>query len=63
MKKFQELFMQTTIEDSNQYICKEVICDVNELAKCAKSNIEIVNEFKREEGLEVLKNYGTSSKN
>lgn len=39
------------------FIRKEVIGDINELAKCAKSNIEIVNEYKREEGLEVLKSY------
>lgn len=38
-------------------ICKEVICDINELDKCAKSNIEIVNEYKRKEGLEALKSY------
>lgn len=38
-------------EHPNLYICKEVICDVNELAKCAKSDIEIVNEYKREDGL------------
>lgn len=41
----------------NIYICKEIICDVNELAKCAKSDIEIVNEYKREDGLWVLKSY------
>ena len=62
-EEISRIFYATTIEDSNQYICKEVICDVNELAKCAKANIEIVNELKREDGLEVLKNYGTSSKN
>ena len=62
-EEISRIVYATTIEDSNQYICKEVICDINELAKCAKSNIEIVNEFKREEGLEVLKKYGTSSKN
>ena len=47
-EEISRIVYATTIEDSNQYICKEVICDVNELAKCAKANIEIVNEFKRE---------------
>ena len=56
-EEISRIVYATTIEDSNEYICKEVICDVNELAKCAKSNIEIVNEYKREEGLEVLKSY------
>ena len=38
-EEISRIVYATTIEDSNQYICKEVICDVNELAKCAKSNI------------------------
>ncbi len=42
-------------EHLNLYICKEVICDVNKLVKCAKSDIEIVNEYKREDGWWVKK--------
>lgn len=40
-----------------------MICDTNELAKCAKSNIEIVKEYKREEAVGVLKNYQYKDKN
>ncbi len=44
------------------YIAKK-ICDTSELAKCAKSNIEIVKEYKREEAVDVLKNYQYKDKN
>ena len=56
-EEISRIVYASTIKDSDQYICKEVICDTNELAKCAKSNIEIVKEYKREEAIEVLKKY------
>ena len=62
-EEISRIVYASTIKDSDQYICKEVICDTNELAKCAKSNIEIVKQYKREEAVEVLKNYQYKDKN
>lgn len=52
-----------TIEDSNKYICKEVICNTADLAKVANSKIEIVSELNRDRAIEVLKEYEYKVKN
>ena len=40
-EQFDRLVYASTIEDSDKYICKEVICNTEELAKVANSKIEI----------------------
>ena len=62
-EEIERVVYASTIEDSNKYICKEIICDIKELAKCAKSNIKIVNEYKKDEAVEVLRNYKYKDKN
>ena len=62
-EEIERVVYASTIEDSDEYICKELICDINELAKCAKSDIKIVDEYKRDEAVEVLKNYEYKEKN
>jgi len=62
-EKFDRLVYASTIEDSDQYICKEVICDIKELANLANSKIDIASEVNRKQAVEVLKNYKYKHKN
>lgn len=62
-EQFDRLVYASTIEDSDEYICKEVICSSEELAKMTNSRIEIVPELNREEAIEVLKKYEFKIKN
>ncbi len=62
-EQFDRLVYASTIEDSDQYICKEVICNTEDLAKIAKSKIEIVPELNRERAIQVLKEYEYKIKN
>lgn len=62
-EEFDRLVYASTIKDSNQYICKEVICNTNELVNLANSDINIVSQLKREKAVEVLKQYNYKAKN
>ena len=57
-EQFDRLVYASTIEDSDEYICKEIICGSEKLAKIANSKIEIIPELKRKEATEVLKMRG-----
>lgn len=56
-EQFARLVYACTIEDSDKYICKEVICDTKELAKITNSKIEIVSELNRYSATQILKQY------
>ena len=62
-EQFDRLVYASTIEDSNKYICKEVICNTEELAKVANSEINIVSELNRDKAVEILKEYEYKTKN
>lgn len=62
-EQFDRLVYASTIEDSDEYICKEVICSSEKLAKMTNSRIEIVPELNREKAIEVLKKYKFKIKN
>lgn len=62
-EQFNKLVYASTIEESDKYICKEVICDTKELAKLANSKIEIIEELNRKEAVAVLKQYEYKTKN
>lgn len=56
-EQLERLVYASTIEDSNQYICKEVICPCEELARLSNSKIKISGEYKRKKAVEVLRDY------
>ena len=62
-EQFDRLVYATTIEDSNEYVCKEIICSTEELAKLANSKMKIVPELNRNEAIAVLKKYEYKIKN
>ena len=62
-EQFDRLVYASTIEDSDKYICKEVICNTEELARVANSEIEIVPELNRDSAIQVLKEYEYNIKN
>lgn len=62
-EEFDRLVYASTIEDSNQYICKEIICSSEELARLSNSKINITSELKHNEAVDVLKNYEYKPKN
>lgn len=62
-EQFDRLVYASTIEDSDKYICKEVICNTEELAKVANSKIEIVSKLNRDNATQVLKEYKYKTKN
>lgn len=62
-EQFDRLIYASTIEDSDNYICKEILCNTEELAKVANSKIEIVPELHRNIATQVLKEYEYKIKN
>lgn len=62
-EQFDRLVYASTIEDSDKYICKEVICNTEELARVTNSEIEIVPELNRDSAIQVLKKYEYNNKN
>lgn len=46
-----------TLQDSNDYYCPEILTNIDDLAKYAKYDIEIVKELHREKAIEVLKGH------
>ena len=44
-----------TLQDSNDYYCKEMITDIDELAKYSNKKIEIIKKLHREQAVEILK--------
>lgn len=62
-EQIDRLVYASTIEDSDQYICKEVICNTEELVKLANSKIEILPELNRDNAIQVLKEYEYKTQN
>lgn len=62
-EQFDRLIYASTIEDSDNYICKEILCNTEELAKVANSKVEIVPELHRNIATQVLKEYEYKIKN
>ena len=62
-EQFDRLVYASTIEDSDKYVCKEVICNTEELTRVANSKIEIVAELNRDSATQVLKKYEYKIKN
>ena len=54
-EEFSKIVYATTLQDSNDNYCPEMLTDIYELAKYSKNKIEIVKELHREKAVEVLK--------
>lgn len=54
-EQFSKIVYATTLKDSNDNYCLEMITNIDELAKYASNNIEIIKELHREKAVEVLK--------
>ena len=57
-EEFDKLVYATTLQDSNDNYCPEIITNIDELAKCSKNKIEIVKGLHRDKAIEVLKERG-----
>ena len=55
-EEFSKVVYAATLQDSNDYYCPEMITNIDELAKYANNDIEIVKELHRDKAIEVLKN-------
>ena len=55
-EEFSKIVYAATLQDSNDNYCPEMITDIDELAKCKNTKIEIVKELHREKAVEILKN-------
>lgn len=62
-EQFDRLVYACTIEDSDKYICKEILCNTKELAKISHSKIEILSELNRNCATQILKEYKYKIKN
>lgn len=56
-EEIDRLVYACKIEDSNQYIVKEVLIKTIDMAKLNNSNITIVAEYMRDQAIEILKNF------
>ena len=54
-EQFSKIVYAATLKDSNDNYCLEMITNIDELAKYASNNIEIIKELQREKAVEVLK--------
>ena len=54
-EKISKLVYAATLQDSNDNYCPEIITNIDELAKYATFEIEIVKELHREQAVSVLK--------
>ncbi len=54
-EQFSKIVYAATLKDSNDNYCLEMITNIDELAKYASNNIEIIKELHREKAVEVLK--------
>lgn len=54
-EQFDRLLIGATLQDSNDYYAKEMIVDVEILAKYANNNIKIEKGLRRDEIIEILK--------
>lgn len=54
-EQFDRLVIGATLQDSNDYYAKEMIVDVEMLAKYANNNIKIEKGLRRDEIIEILK--------
>lgn len=57
-EEFSKIVYATTLQDSNDNYCPEMITNIDELAKYGNSEIEIIKELHREKAVEVLKMRG-----
>ena len=60
-EEISKVVYAATLQDSNDYYCKEMITDIDTLAKYSNSKIEIVKELHRDKAVEVLKKAGESN--
>lgn len=54
-EQFSKIVYAATLKDSNDNYCLEMITNIDELAKYASNNIELIKELHREKAVEVLK--------
>ena len=57
-EEFEKLVYASTLQDSNNHYCPEVITNIDELAKYSKNKIEIVKELHRDKAIKILKERG-----
>lgn len=57
-EEFSKIVYATTLQDSNDNYCPEMITNIDDLAKYGNNKIEIVKELHREKAIEVLKKKG-----
>lgn len=60
-EKISKLVYATTIEDSSKYIIKEVEVAVEDIKELTHSDIQIISELQRNEGIEVLKKWNENN--
>lgn len=51
-EQFSKIVYAATLKDSNDNYCLEMITNIDELAKYASNNIEIIKELHREKAVE-----------
>ncbi len=54
-EEFDKFVYATTLQDSNDIYCSEMIPNIDELAKYSKNKIEIVKELHRARAVKILK--------
>ena len=57
-EQFSKIVYSTTLQDSNDNYCPEMITNIDELAKSSKNKIEIIKELHRNKAVKVLKMRG-----
>lgn len=55
---FDKIIYASTLQDSNDNYCPEIITNIDELAKYSKNNLTIIKELHRNKAVEVLKEKG-----
>ena len=55
-EEFSKIVYAATLQDSNDNYCPEMITNIDDLAKYANTQIEIIKELHREKAVEILKN-------
>ena len=60
-EEFSKIVYASTLQDSNDNYCPEIITNIDELAKYANNKIEIIKELHREEAIKVLKDRKSKS--
>jgi len=55
---FEKLVYAATLQDSNDYYCKEIVTDIDELVKYSQNKIDVVKELHRDKAVSILKMKG-----